>query len=85
MLLVIMQQADQGSVMSKLIKVSVRMGTSTTISVQYVQEWGQNTSLRSACVGGAYVRGDLLRPAVTSGSGSPTAMKPVSHLRRSPL
>ena len=62
MLLVIMQQADQGSVMSKLIKGAGRMGTSTTIRVQYVQEWGQNTSLRRACVGGAYVRqvGDLL-------------------------
>jgi hypothetical protein len=51
--LVIMQQADQGSVISELNEVSVRRGTSTTISVQ---EWGLNTSLRRAFVGGAYVR-----------------------------
>jgi hypothetical protein len=35
---VIMQQAAQGRVISELIEVSVRMGTSTTISVQDVQE-----------------------------------------------
>ena len=56
MFLVIMQQADQGSVISELNKVFVRMGTSTTISVQDVQEWGQNASLRRACVGIANVR-----------------------------
>jgi hypothetical protein len=56
MFLVIMQQADQGSVISELNEVFVRMGTSTTSSVQNVREWGQNTSLRRACVGGAYVR-----------------------------
>ncbi|XP_064858388.1 AP-4 complex accessory subunit tepsin-like [Oncorhynchus nerka] len=44
-----MQQADQGSVISELNEVSVKMETSTTISVQ--EEWGQNTSLRRACVG----------------------------------
>ena len=54
--LFIMQQADQGSVSRELNEVSVRMGTSTTISVQDVQEWGKNTSLRRACVGVAYVR-----------------------------
>jgi hypothetical protein len=52
---VIMQQADKGSLISELNDVSVRMGTSTTISVQDVQEWGQNTSLRRAFVGGAHV------------------------------
>ena len=56
MFLVIMQQADQGSVISELNKVSVSMGTSTTISVQDVLEWGQNTSLRRACVGIAFIR-----------------------------
>ena len=56
MFLVIMQQADHGSVISELNEVSVRMGTSTTISVQDVQEWGRNTSGRRACVGIAYVR-----------------------------
>ena len=56
MFLVIMQQVDQGSVISELNEVSVRMGTSTTISVQDVQEWGQNTSLRRACDGIAYIR-----------------------------
>jgi hypothetical protein len=53
--LVIMQQADQGSVISELNELYVRMGTSTTISVQDVQEWGQNSSLRRACVGVAHV------------------------------
>lgn len=43
--LIIMQQADQGSVISEHDKVSVRMGTCTTVGVQDVQEWGQNTSL----------------------------------------
>ena len=36
MFLIIMQQPDEGSVFCK-VKVFVRMGTSTTISVQ---EWG---------------------------------------------
>ena len=60
MFLVIMQQADQGSVISKFNEVSVSLGTSTTItfflSVQEVQKWGQNTSLRRACVGIVYIR-----------------------------
>ena len=56
MFLVIMQQAVQGSVISELNEVFVRMGTSTTSSVQNVQEWGQNSSRWGACVGGADVQ-----------------------------
>ena len=49
------QQSDQGSAISELNEVSVSMGTSTTISVQDAQKWGQNTSLGRACVGIAYI------------------------------